>query len=200
MTCEFSLIFCFQTRRWNQGWVCSALMPPTVKTRFSLQRFLWSVITLLFRWSTWGSLMVEKMKLSSVATSRCSGTRLQVSIIYDFWVRKWEFFSFVVFKPKSFPRDDGYGSMTTKHKEKCSAPIRVEDQSRSRHNLVSVSPYLTAWYQKWLFFICWSIIFMICFLRIQSLKNLLIFSICLNIASLLVIFLNNLQCHGSLQS
>merc|ERR1712107_591925 len=36
-------------------------------------------------------------------------------------------------------RDDGYGSMTTKHKEKCSAPIRVEDQSRSRHNLVSIS-------------------------------------------------------------
>jgi len=40
-------------------------------------------------------------------------------------------------------RDDGYGSMTTKHKEKCSAPIRVEDQSRARHNLVSVSPHLT---------------------------------------------------------
>jgi hypothetical protein len=36
-------------------------------------------------------------------------------------------------------RDDGYGSMTTKQKEKCSAPIRVEDQSRSRHNLVSIS-------------------------------------------------------------
>jgi len=36
-------------------------------------------------------------------------------------------------------RDDGYGSMTTKHKEKCSAPIRVEDQSRSRHGLVSIS-------------------------------------------------------------
>merc|ERR1719447_1548229 len=29
--------------------------------------------------------------------------------------------------------------MTTKHKEKCSAPIRVEDRSRSRHNLVSIS-------------------------------------------------------------
>ena len=29
--------------------------------------------------------------------------------------------------------------MTTKNKEKCSAPIRVEDQSRSRHSLVSVS-------------------------------------------------------------
>ena len=135
--------------------------------------------------------MVEKMKLSFVATSRCSGNRLQV--IYDFWVRKWELFSFVVFKPKSFPRDDGYGSMTTKHKEKCSAPIRVEDQSRSRHNLVSVSPYVTAWYQKWLFFICWSIIFMIWFLRIQSLKNLLLFSICLNFNSLLVVFLKNLQ-------
>merc|ERR1711974_498882 len=26
-------------------------------------------------------------------------------------------------------RDDGYGSMTTKNKEKCSAPIRVEEQS-----------------------------------------------------------------------
>merc|ERR1711953_954814 len=36
-------------------------------------------------------------------------------------------------------RDDGYGSMTTKNKEKCSAPIRVEDQSRSRHSLVSIS-------------------------------------------------------------
>merc|ERR1712055_83276 len=36
-------------------------------------------------------------------------------------------------------RDDGYGSMTTKQKEKCSAPIRVEDQSRARHNLVSIS-------------------------------------------------------------
>jgi len=36
-------------------------------------------------------------------------------------------------------RDDGYGSMTTKQKEKCSAPIRVEDQSRSRHSLVSIS-------------------------------------------------------------
>jgi len=37
-------------------------------------------------------------------------------------------------------RDDGYGSMTTKQKEKCSAPIRVEDQrSRLRHNLVSIS-------------------------------------------------------------
>ena len=142
--------------------------------------------------------MVEKMRLSFVATSRCSGARLQVSIIYDFWVRKWEFFSFVVFKPKSFPRDDGYGSMTTKHKEKCSAPIRVEDQSRSRHNLVSVSPYLSAWYQKWLlFFICWSIIFMIWFLRIQSLKYLLLFSICQNLASLLVISLKicNVMAH-----
>jgi len=36
-------------------------------------------------------------------------------------------------------RDDGYGSMTTKQKEKCSAPIRVEDQSRSRHSLVYIS-------------------------------------------------------------
>merc|ERR1712110_160831 len=36
-------------------------------------------------------------------------------------------------------RDDGYGSMTTKNKEKCSAPIRVEDQSRLRHSLVSIS-------------------------------------------------------------
>jgi len=35
-------------------------------------------------------------------------------------------------------RDDGYGSMTTKQKEKCSAPIRVEDQSRSRR-LISIS-------------------------------------------------------------
>ena len=33
--------------------------------------------------------------------------------------------------------------MTTKNKEKCSAPIRVEDQSRSRHSLVSVS-YLSS--------------------------------------------------------
>jgi len=36
-------------------------------------------------------------------------------------------------------RDDGYGSITTKQKEKCSAPIRVEDQSRSRHSLISIS-------------------------------------------------------------
>jgi len=37
-------------------------------------------------------------------------------------------------------RDDGYGSMTTKQKEKCSAPIRVEDQRlRHSHNLVSIS-------------------------------------------------------------
>jgi len=36
-------------------------------------------------------------------------------------------------------RDDGYGSMTTKQKEKCSAPIRVEDSTRHRHSLVSIS-------------------------------------------------------------
>jgi len=36
-------------------------------------------------------------------------------------------------------RDDGYGSMTTKQKEKCSAPIRVEDPSKSWRRLVSIS-------------------------------------------------------------
>merc|ERR1711953_1571297 len=35
-------------------------------------------------------------------------------------------------------RDDGYGSMTTKQKEKCSAPIRVEEPARQRH-LISIS-------------------------------------------------------------
>merc|ERR1712210_378147 len=32
-------------------------------------------------------------------------------------------------------RDDGYGSMTTKQKEKCSAPIRVEDSTRRAHRV-----------------------------------------------------------------
>jgi len=36
-------------------------------------------------------------------------------------------------------RDDGYGSMTNKHKEKCSDPIRVEDSGRGGQALVSAS-------------------------------------------------------------
>ena len=39
---------------------------------------------------------------------------------------------------KSFFRDDGYGSMTRKEKEKCSEPVKVEGEVRRPGNLVSV--------------------------------------------------------------
>ena len=39
---------------------------------------------------------------------------------------------------KPFCRDDGYGSMTRKEKEKCSEPVRVEGEVRRPGSLVSV--------------------------------------------------------------